>query len=168
MRDRDDFVQFLPTVDVPVDFVFGAEDAISPAAAIEPLVGKMQKATLTSSTTPATWPRSNNPRPSPTPLPAPVPGISKRDVVMNREKHHLDGQRCDSGRTRLECPRLARAARQRFKFVRTLVDVYRQVGTNYVENVDESKLQTVGHQRHAGDARSVHHVRAGRAERSFQ
>lgn len=29
-----------------------------------------------------------------------------------------------------------------FKFVRTLVDIYRQVGTNYVENVDESKLQT--------------------------
>lgn len=29
-----------------------------------------------------------------------------------------------------------------FKFVRTLVDIYRQVGTNYVENVDEPKLQT--------------------------
>ncbi|MDB5328679.1 MAG: ctpA [Phycisphaerales bacterium] len=28
-----------------------------------------------------------------------------------------------------------------YKFVRTLVDIYRQVGTNYVENVDEPKLQ---------------------------
>lgn len=29
-----------------------------------------------------------------------------------------------------------------YRFVRTLVDIYRQVGTNYVENVDEPKLQT--------------------------
>ena len=29
-----------------------------------------------------------------------------------------------------------------FKFVRTLVDIYRQVDTNYVENVDDDKLQT--------------------------
>ena len=29
-----------------------------------------------------------------------------------------------------------------YKFVRTLVDIYRQVGTNYVEPVDEPKLQT--------------------------
>ena len=28
-----------------------------------------------------------------------------------------------------------------YTFVRTLVDIYRQVGTNYVENVDETKLQ---------------------------
>ena len=46
MRDRDDFRDFLPTIEVPVDFIFGREDAISPAGAIEPYVTGRNTLTL--------------------------------------------------------------------------------------------------------------------------
>lgn len=47
MRDRDDFTDFLPTLDTPVDWIFGTDDAISPAEAVEPIVARLQKGTLT-------------------------------------------------------------------------------------------------------------------------
>ena len=47
MRDRADFRDFLPTLDVPVDFVFGDADAISPADAVRPLVAQLKNGSLT-------------------------------------------------------------------------------------------------------------------------
>lgn len=46
MRDREDFVDFLPTVESPIHFIFGAEDKISPASAIERFVGGRNTLTL--------------------------------------------------------------------------------------------------------------------------
>ncbi|HEX8323678.1 MAG TPA: alpha/beta fold hydrolase [Tepidisphaeraceae bacterium] len=47
MRDRDDFQSVLPTLDVPIDFIFGRDDVISPAAAIESIVNGSPQNSLT-------------------------------------------------------------------------------------------------------------------------
>lgn len=47
MRDRDDFTDLLPTLDAPVNWVFGDADAISPPDAVAPLVARLNQGTLT-------------------------------------------------------------------------------------------------------------------------
>ena len=47
-----------------------------------------------------------------------------------------------------------------YAFVRTLVDIHRQVVNNYVEPVDGTEARKWRDQRDAGAARSVHHLRS--------
>lgn len=47
MRDREDFTAFLPASESPVDFIFGSDDQISPAAAVRPIVELSSRHSLT-------------------------------------------------------------------------------------------------------------------------